>query len=44
MGSCARERRTAGPSTALPGFPVQLIGVGKLHAAFLNESRTRGRW
>ncbi len=25
------------------GFPVELVGVGELHAAFLNESRTRGR-
>jgi hypothetical protein len=24
-------------------FPVQLGGFGTLHAAFLNESRTRGR-
>src|ERR1700684_2823828 len=29
---------------ASPGFPVDIVGVGKLHAAFLNESRTRGRW
>jgi hypothetical protein len=29
---------------ASPGFPVDLVGLGKLHAAFLNESRTRGRW
>jgi hypothetical protein len=29
---------------ASPGFPVDLFGVGELHAAFLNESRTRGRW
>ena len=27
----------------VPGFPVKLVGVDKLHAAFLNESRTRGR-
>jgi hypothetical protein len=27
-----------------PGFPVKLVGVDELHAAFLNESRTRGRW
>src|SRR5277367_1064773 len=27
-----------------PGFPVDLVGVGELHAAFLNESRTRRRW
>jgi hypothetical protein len=26
---------------ASPGFPVELDGVGELHAAFLNESRTR---
>src|ERR1700685_1197018 len=28
---------------AIPEFPVQLGGFGTLHAAFLNESRTRGR-
>jgi hypothetical protein len=35
---------TADLSTPLrsPGFPVELDGVGALHAAFLNESRTRG--
>jgi hypothetical protein len=26
-----------------PGFPVKFIGVDALHAAFLNESRARGR-
>ena len=26
-----------------PGFPVKSVGVDELHAAFLNESRTRGR-
>jgi hypothetical protein len=26
-----------------PEFPVKLVGVDELHAAFLNESRTRGR-
>jgi hypothetical protein len=26
-----------------PGFPVELPGVDELHAAFLNESRTRTR-
>src|SRR5271156_391950 len=38
------RKATAGPSTALrsPGFPVELGGVGALHAAFLNESSTRG--
>jgi hypothetical protein len=25
-------------------FPVELYGVGTLHAAFLNESRTRCCW
>src|ERR1700733_9547007 len=29
---------------AYSGFPVELAGVGELHAAFLNESRTRGCW
>ncbi len=29
---------------AYSGFPVELSGVGELHAAFLNESRTRGGW
>ena len=29
---------------AYSGFPVELSGVGALHAAFLNESRTRGCW
>jgi hypothetical protein len=29
---------------AYSGFPVELAGVGELHAAFLNESRTRIRW
>jgi hypothetical protein len=29
---------------AYSGFPVELSGVGVLHAAFLNESRTRGCW
>jgi hypothetical protein len=24
-----------------PGFPVELVGVGELHAAFFTESRTR---
>jgi hypothetical protein len=26
-----------------PGFPVEIGGAGKFHAAFLDESRTRGR-
>jgi hypothetical protein len=29
---------------AYSGFPVELAGVDELHAAFLNESRTRGCW
>jgi hypothetical protein len=39
--SCEGERRTAGPS-ASSGFPVDVSGVGELHAAFFTESRTRG--
>jgi hypothetical protein len=27
----------------LPEFPVKLGGVGRFHAAFFTESRTRGR-
>src|ERR1700730_16035386 len=27
-----------------PGFPVEFPGVGDLHAAFLDESRTRILW
>jgi hypothetical protein len=26
------------------GFPLDIVCAGELHAAFLNESRTRGRW
>jgi hypothetical protein len=26
------------------GFPVEIAGVGEVHAAFLNESSTRGCW
>jgi hypothetical protein len=32
------------PPLRYPGLPVELGGVGELHAAFLTESRTRGRW
>jgi hypothetical protein len=32
------------PPLRCPGFPVEVGGVGELPAAFLNESRTRGRW
>jgi hypothetical protein len=37
-------KENADLSTALrsPGFPVEVGGVGALHAAFLNESSTRG--
>ena len=31
------------PRLRSPGFPVELPGVDELHAAFLNESRTRTR-
>jgi hypothetical protein len=30
-------------ASLIPELPVQLGGFGTLHAAFLNESRTRGR-
>ena len=42
LRSCVRERRTAGPS-ASSGFPVKLSGVDGPRAAFLTESRIRGR-
>jgi hypothetical protein len=29
---------------AYPGFPVERFGGDEAHAAFLNESRTRGSW
>jgi hypothetical protein len=32
------------PPLRYPGFPVELGGVGELHAAFPTESRTRGGW
>jgi hypothetical protein len=32
------------PSATLPGFPVEVGGVGKPHAAFLTEGRTSGCW
>jgi hypothetical protein len=32
------------PPLRYPGFPVEVGGVGGLHAAFLTESRTRRRW
>ena len=31
------------PPLRYPGFPVEIGGVGELHADFLTESRTRGR-
>jgi hypothetical protein len=37
------ERDTAGPS-ASSGFPVRLNGFSEPHAAFLRESRIRGRF
>jgi hypothetical protein len=30
--------------SATPEFPIEIGGVGELHAAFPTESRTRGRW
>ncbi len=32
------------PPLRYPEFPVEIGGVGELHAAFFTESRTRGRW
>jgi hypothetical protein len=32
------------PPLRSPGFPVEVRGVGELHAAFRIESRTRGCW
>ena len=33
-----------GRLSASSGFPVRLSGFGGFHAAFLKESRIRGRW
>jgi hypothetical protein len=41
LGSVLLDEPTGAPH---PGFPVRLGEVGELHAAFLDESRTRGRW
>jgi hypothetical protein len=45
-GHGCEARRAGRQTSAQPrsGFPVDLAGVGALHAAFLNESRTRGCW
>jgi hypothetical protein len=32
------------PPLRYPGFPVDIGGAGELHAAYLTESRTRGRF
>src|ERR1700728_173069 len=37
------EEKPQVPPLRYPGFPVEVGGVGELHAAFLTESRTRGR-
>ena len=42
FGPSENEALTAGPSTTLPGFPVELGGFGELHAPFFTERRTRG--
>jgi hypothetical protein len=36
------KRSTADPSTTLPRIPVEVGGVGGLHAVFLGEDGTRG--
>ena len=40
--SAGRKKELQIPALRYPGFPVELGGVGELHAAFLKESRTRG--
>jgi hypothetical protein len=32
------------PPLRSPGFPVEVRGLGEHPAAFLTESRKRGRW
>ena len=44
MGLRKSEEKQQVPPLRYPGFPVEVSGVGELHAAFLTESRTRGRW
>jgi hypothetical protein len=39
MGSRSPKRMTGAP---YPRFPVKFVGVDEPHAAFLDESRTRG--
>jgi hypothetical protein len=38
------EKKQQVPPLRYPGFPVEVSGVGELHAAFSTESRIRGRW
>ena len=38
------QRKLQVPPLRYPGFPVETGGVDELHAAFLTESHTRGRW
>ena len=38
------EEKPQIPPLRYPGFPVEVGGVGELHAAFPNESRTHGSW
>src|SRR5271156_6410625 len=40
--SICRTGKQQVPPLRYPGFPVELGGVGALHAAFLNEGSTRG--
>src|ERR1700733_10654796 len=47
LGTLTESKGIDGCPTFAPaysGFPVELSGVVELHAAFLNESRTRGCW
>ena len=47
QGGWIAQRLKSYPTTSLgaphPGFPAKFGGIDALHAAFLNESRTRGR-
>jgi hypothetical protein len=42
LGDMQNLLPTSAPCARAPGFPVNVVGFADLHAAFLNESRTRG--
>ena len=39
-----KEEKQPFPPLRYPGFPVEVGGVGEIHAAFSSASRTRGCW